>query len=111
MVPKHILHKYSQKMAEKSKVVVLDILMKNETKHEDMLDIKKVMQDYLGDSYPQEHRVASGGDHLTCERQLGAKKHKMDENTNKERLDILEPVVEDWHCQLCVIIVRMLPLK
>ena len=111
VVPKHILHKYSQKMAKKSKVVVLDILMKNETKHEDMLDIMKVIQDYLGDSYPQEHRVASGGDHLTYERQLGAKKHKMDENTNKERLDILEPVVEDWHCQLCVIIVRMLPLK
>lgn len=107
VVPKHILHKYSKKMAEKSEVVVLDILMKDETKHEDMLHIMKVMQDYLGDNYPQERRVASGGDHVTYERQLGSKKHKMDENTKKERLDILEPVVEDWHCQLCVIIVSV----
>ena len=91
VVPKHILHQYSNKMAEKSEVVVLDVLMKNETKHEDMLDIMRAMQDYLGESYPQERRVASGGDHLTCERQRAAKKHHMDENTKKDRL---EPVIE-----------------
>ena len=110
VVPKHILHQYSNKMAEKSEVVVLDVLMKNEMKHEDMLDIMRAMQDYLGESYPQERRVASGGDHLTCERQRAAKKHHMDENTKKERLDILEPVIEDWHCQLCAIMVRMCSL-
>ena len=44
VVPKHILHKYLQKMSKKSKVVVLDVLMKNETEHKDMLEIMKVMQ-------------------------------------------------------------------
>ena len=64
-------------------VVVLDILMKNEMKHEDMLHIMKVRLGYLGDSYPRYHRVVSGDDY---ERQVGAKKHKMDENTKEERL-------------------------
>ena len=34
------------------------------------------------------------------ERQVGTKKHKMDKNTKEERLDILDTVVEDWHCEL-----------
>ena len=106
VVPKHILHKYTKNMSEKSEVVVLDVLMKNETLHKDMLDIMREMQGYLGDEYPQERRVLSGGDHLTCERQIGAKRHMMDGNTPQERLDILEPVVEDWHCQQCTIVVR-----
>ena len=105
VVPKHIKHKYSKQMAEKSEVAVLDVLMKNETKHKDMVEIMSVMQDYLGDDYPQERRVASGGDHLTCERQIGAQRHMMDGNTLRERLEVLEPVVEDWHCQLCIVTV------
>lgn len=105
VVPKHILHRYSKKMSEKSEVVVLDILMKNEIEHSDMLDIMAVMHGYLGENYPRDRRVASGGDHLTCERQIGAQRHMMDGNTQSERMDILEPVVEDWHCQLCIIMV------
>ena len=108
VVPKHILHKYSKKMAQKSDVVVLDVMMKNENVNKEMLEILHVMYDYLGDSYQQEHRVASGGDHLTCERQIGAMRHLMDGNTPKERLDILEPVTEDWHFQLCILTVRSL---
>lgn len=108
VVPKHIRHKYSSEMAKKSEVVVLDILLKNETEHKDMLDIMHTMQDYLGDGYPQERRILSGGDHLTCERQIGAQRHMMDGNTQQERLEILEPVVEDWHCQLCIITVSMI---
>ena len=109
VVPKHIHHKYSKEMAKKSEVVVLDILMKNETEHKDMLEIMGVIQDYLGDSYPQERRVLSGGDHLTCERQIGAQRHMMDGNTQQERLEILEPVVEDWHCQMCILVVSWCP--
>ena len=107
VVPKHILHKYSQKMSKKSEVVVLDILMKNETEHKDMLEIMKVMQGYLEEGYPQECRIVSGGDHLTCERQIGAQKHMMDGNIQQERLDVFEPVAEDWHCQLCIIMVHL----
>lgn len=103
VVPKHILHRYSKEMSTKSEVVVLDILMKDE--NEDMLDIMKVMLGYLGNNYPQERRIASGGDHLTCERQIGAQREMIDGNTQLERLGVFEPVVEDWHCQLCIIMV------
>ncbi len=109
MVPKHIRHKYSKEMAEKSEVVVLDILKKNETVHQEMLDIMEEVIGYLGEDYPQECRVASGGDHLTCERQIGGQRHKMDGNTRPEKLKVLEPVVEDWHCQVCVITVCSVP--
>ena len=37
--------------------------------------------------------VLSGGDHLTCERQVGAQRHVMCGNTSRDRLEILEPVV------------------
>ena len=33
VVPAHITHQYSEEMAKKSDVVVLDVLMKNEAKH------------------------------------------------------------------------------
>ncbi len=108
VVPKHILHKYSTEMAKKSEAVVLDILMKNENCNEDMLDIMDVMQDYLGKNYPQERRVASGGDHLTIERQIGVQRHMMDGSNQKEKLDVFEPVVEDWHCQQCIIVVSII---
>ena len=57
------------------------------------------MQDYLD---PSDRRVASGGDHLTCERQLGAR-HLMDGDTPRDRLELLEPQAEDWHCLVCVL--------
>lgn len=66
-IPKHILHKYCSQMSRKSEVVVLDVLMKNEAKHSDMLDIVVKMQEYLGKKYLPERRVASGGDQPTCQ--------------------------------------------
>ena len=105
-VTKHILHKYSSMMAQKSEVVVLDVLMKNETVHKDMLEIMDAMQGYLGDEYPLDRRVTAGGDHVTCERMIGAQKHLMDGDTRKERLGILEPVAEDFHFLMCIIVVR-----
>ena len=47
---------------------MLDILMKNEAKHKDMLDIMKTLQGYLGEDYADDQPVLSGGDQLTCER-------------------------------------------
>ena len=44
----HIPHPYSDKMAEKSEVVVLDVLHKNETKSSDMVHIMREMASYLG---------------------------------------------------------------
>ena len=51
VVPKHILHKYSKEMSQKSDVFILDVLMKNEVVHKDMIDIMMALQNYLGDGY------------------------------------------------------------
>lgn len=105
VVPKHILHKYSKEMSSKSEVIMLDVLMKNETKHSDMIDIMKRMQEYLGQDYHTRRRVPSGGDQLTCERQVGARRHVMDGDNERDSLGLLEPVTEDWHCLLCFLMV------
>ena len=102
-VPNHIKHKYSQQMSKKSEVVVLDVLMKNEATSAGMLDIMTAMQDYLGEEYPPKKKVASGGDQLTCERQTAAMRHMMDGDTPKDRLQLLEPQSEDWHCLVCML--------
>ena len=68
-------------MSEKSEIVVLDVLMKNENCSSDMVEIMQTMQECLGLDYPEDEPVVSGGDYLTCERQLGAQKHMMDGDT------------------------------
>ena len=97
-VPTHIPHVHSEQMAKRSETVVLDVLAKNEAKHSDMIDIMTSLQGYLGEAFPTHHKVLSGGDQLTCERQVCAQRHMMDGNTSRERLSLLEPVCEDWHC-------------
>ena len=103
VVPKHIQHKYSKVMCNRSEVFVLDVLMKNEAKHSDMMDIMSVMQGYLREGYEDRCVVACGGDQLTDERLIGAQKHRMDGDTARERLELLEPVVEDWHALVCLL--------
>ena len=105
VIPKHINHTYSAEMATKSDVVLVDVLLKNEATHKDMIDIMSAMHGYLGSEYPKDHRILSGGDQLTCERQIGAQKHTMDGNTLQEQLRVLEPVTEDWHCMMCLLTV------
>ena len=78
VVPEHIPHIYSKEMAQKSDVIVLSVLHKNETKNSDMLEIMKTTQSYLGDF---SSTVLSGGDQLTCERQRCSQQHMMDSNT------------------------------
>lgn len=102
LVPQNIQHLYSKEMSKKSEVFILDVLMKNEAKHTDMIDIMTVMHNYLGDGYADGHVVVSGGDHLTCERQIGSQRHLMYGNTRRDRLELLEPVVEDWHALVCL---------
>lgn len=43
---------------------------------------------------------------MTCERQNGSQKHMMCGKTIRERLEILEPVTEDWHCMMNLLEVR-----
>ena len=96
-IAKHITHKYTAEMSKKSEVVVMDVLMKNETVHAEMIAIMKTMLEYLGSDYDDGRSVVSGGDLLTCEQQEGAQKHMMCGNTPMERLEVLKPVTEDWH--------------
>ena len=49
------------------------------------------MQEYLGEGYPKDWRVASGGDQVTCERQAAAQRRTMCGNTPEERLELFEP--------------------
>ena len=74
--------------------------MKNEAKASDMIDITHTLQAYLGKS---QKKVASGGDQLTCERQVAAMRHMMDGNTPEDRLELIEPQCEDWHCMVCML--------
>lgn len=98
----HIPHAHSNVMSHKSETVVLDVLAKNEAKHSDTLDIMKTQQGYLGEAFPACHK---GGDQLTCERQVCARRHMMDGNTPHDWLTVLEPVTEDWHCLMCFLCV------
>ena len=101
VVPNHILHDYSNAMAEKSDTYFLDVLTKNEAKHADMVEIMQSMQGSLGEDFPSDKRVLSGGDQLTCERQSCAQRHLMDGDTPRDRLQLVEPVNEDWHALMC----------
>lgn len=94
LIPRHIYHEHTSEMSQQSETVVLDVLHRNEAKHEDMLVIMRTMQSYLGEHNSE---VLSGGDQLTCERQRGSKRHVMDGDTPQDRLDALHPVIEDWH--------------
>ena len=98
LVPKHIYHEYSDEMCQKSEVVVVDLLHKNEAKHDDMLEIMRTIQKYKGQ---YSGTVLSGGDQLTCERQRCSKLHVMDGNNPEDRLDQIEPVIEDWRTLMC----------
>ena len=69
----HIPHKYYEEMCEKSDTFFLDVLLKHEAKHEDMICIMKEQQNYLGKGYSG--KVLSGGDQLTCEKQCCAQRH------------------------------------
>ena len=101
VVPQHIPHQYSDSMAEKSDTYFLDVLTKNEARHADMVEIMQAMQGYLGEDFPCDKRVLSGGDQLTCERQACAQRHLMDGDTPRERLQLVEPITEDWHALMC----------
>ncbi len=105
LVTKHIPHTYSEEMAAKSEVVVLDVLQSNENVSSDMIDIMRTMVSYLGSHY--KHTALSGGDHLTCEREQSAKRHVQCSNTPEGRIDQLEPCIEDWHCVMNFMIVSL----
>ena len=99
--------------------------MKNENKHNDMVDIMTHLQQYVptqstvsdvSDPKNDEefqvtldkfHYILFGGDQLTVERAMGAKKERNNENRGVDRLEVMIPVIEDWHTKVCLLKVRM----
>ncbi len=106
-VDKHITHQYSTEMALPSDVHVVDVLMKNENSSADMIEIIQHQQSFIPENFPKGHRIMSGGDHLTCERQIAAQHHLSDGDTQRERLELIEPQVEDWHALMNFMLVRI----
>ncbi len=105
LVTKHIPHTYSEEMAAKSEVVVLDVLHNNEIVSSEMVEIMRAMASYLGSDY--KHTALTGGDHLTCEREQCAKRHVQCSNSPGGRIDNLEPCIEDRHCVMNFMIVSL----
>lgn len=95
----------------------LGILLKNETKGEDMVDIMSHLHQYVpaveytrqvfiptGETVETQeaslHTVLFGGDQLTVARSRGAKKARANSISHATRLDGLIPCAEDWHTKL-----------
>ena len=78
--------------------IVVDVLQRNEAKHDDMKAIMQTIQKYKG---AYNGTVLSGGDQLTCKRQRCSKFHVMDGNNPEDHFDHIEPVIEDWHTLMC----------
>lgn len=68
-----------------------------------MLDIMESLQSYLkiGAEFQESLKVLSGGDQLTCEKEMGAQRHIMDGDTPHDQLQLLEPQCEHWHTLMC----------
>ena len=89
----HIAHRYSAEMSSKSSVIVCDVFHKQEIKRDHMIKIMQMTQDFVGKDYT--HTVPSG------------RRHMADGDTPRERLELLEPVTEDWHALMNYLIVRL----
>ncbi|XP_060556001.1 uncharacterized protein LOC132716696 [Ruditapes philippinarum] len=107
VVPSHIYHPYQRQMSQRSEVFQLPIQMKNESKHEDCVDILDGYEDILtgiynkafgSDELFQKFKVVVGGDQLTRVRLEEAKLLRALATSPKRRFDDLQPfVVELWH--------------
>ena len=102
--------------------VPLGILLKNESRDEDMVDIMKGLHPYVPTHTTQStqtipgsdtdiqdiqvvkdtfHVILFGGDQMTVARARGSQRIRKNSERGKERLEGLAPVCEDWHAKLC----------
>ena len=105
----------------------LGILLKNENKVDDMVDIMKALhqyvpsEEYASNTYktcvgevevPQFHlkKIFFGGDQLTAARSRSAKVSRVNSVARTLRLDGLIPCAEDWHVKLNFLDVSILYL-
>ena len=77
--------------------VPLGVLLKNENRTEDMIEILGHAQQYVPTIEGRLQNIFFGGDQLTCERIRGAKSARCQSLTPKGQLEGLSEKVEDWH--------------
>ncbi|OWF53878.1 hypothetical protein KP79_PYT00398 [Mizuhopecten yessoensis] len=101
VLPKHIHHDLSDIMSRKSSSYVMPILLQNESRYEDCLNILEVYRAQIVRWYHkigrgnelESLRVPIGGDQLTRVRFDGARCLKMGAHTAEERFANLEPMI------------------
>ena len=100
--------------------VPLGIIMKNENKTGDMVDILSHLHQYASmnvvnvpdtgarECIPSErmHHLLIGGDQLTAERVRGAQSIRKNSTHAAGRLEGYIPICEDWHAKVCFLMVR-----
>lgn len=57
------------------------------------------------------HHILFGGDQLTVERARGSQKVRSNSERGRERLEGLQPVVEDWHSRVALLKVHVCIIK
>ncbi|XP_062520025.1 uncharacterized protein LOC134195039 isoform X2 [Corticium candelabrum] len=104
--PDHIPHTNSKYMKQKSEIVPLGLLFKNEQHNEDMVDILGHFNQYVPTTMDQKgiaEQVLFGGDQLTAERTRSAKALQLNARTEHGQLHGLVPFIEDWHALQCML--------
>ena len=96
-----------------SKQLPLGVILKNENVGGEMIEIMEYCHQYVPSKTVDDNshfiqQLLIGGDQLTCERARNSQRHRRDAAFAVERLEALEPVVEDWHTKMCLFQVRIL---
>ena len=97
--------------------VPLGVILKNENKKSEMIDIMEELQQYVparkiaetedgGMEHEVVHPILFGGDQLTAARARGSSELRINSDTPKGRLEALTPVAEDWHTTMTFLVVR-----
>eukprot|EP00112_Aurelia_sp_Birch-Aquarium-sp1_P000947 Seg1092.2 transcript_id=Seg1092.2/GoldUCD/mRNA.D3Y31 product="hypothetical protein" protein_id=Seg1092.2/GoldUCD/D3Y31 len=98
LVSPHIPHKFQREMKQKSNVVPLGIMLKNEMYTEEMIAVLEKLQEYCPQTKNGDlKKILCGGDGLTTKRGVDAQRARADAPTPEKRLEGLIMKSEDWH--------------
>ncbi|CAG2227840.1 unnamed protein product [Mytilus edulis] len=107
LLPAHIKHPFMRQMEKQSKVFPLPIMMKNESKHEDCVDIMDSYEDQMCSLFEKatgntdalsNYKVIIGGDQLTKVNLQEVRNLRTLAPTDRKKLVDLQPVIcELWH--------------
>eukprot|EP00731_Ephydatia_muelleri_P003037 Em0001g3037a len=118
LLPGHIQHIHSKAMSMKSEVVPLGVILKDENKLDDMVQIMDELHKYVpsirsvenfedenGDMLTMDihhfSHILLSGDQLTTARAIGSQRIRKNSVDAVARLQGFIPVTEDWHTKVC----------